>query len=313
MGFKMKGFGGFKEKSSPTTYKSAPTKKTYDEAYDTRSKKYQGMDRASYIKEAKNYNREKYVERDIGTKKDGKTYTVAQSNADKPTASKEYNTMQKGLREERKAEVAAQAKKDATGVDKKRNEAYAKKNKATEKPKTTEKPKVGSVTKSEKDKGNLVVNKELMKKAEKNQRVSKATTTEKKEVGPKKEVTVKSAKASKKAGVKEAKQKGYETRKEKRQAVGGARQEGRANVKKARLSKKREKLQNKEDKKYSKSVDKKIKQSGKEAKKADKKYVKGEIKKANRASDIDKLKGKKSTVRRRNKVEDLEAKQRLYA
>ena len=276
MGFKMKGFGGFKEKSSPTTYKPAPTKKTYDEAYDTRSKKYQGMDRASYIEEAKNYNRDKYSDDDIGTKKDGKTYTVAQSN-------KGYGTETK----KRKLEVAAQAKKDATGVDKKRNEAYAKKKKATEK------PKVGSVTKSEKAKGNLVVNKELMKKAEKNQRVKKATTTEKKEIGPKNRVTVKSAKANKKAGVKEAKQKGYETRKDRREAVSGARKAGKAGVKEARKDKRD------------------LKKAEKNTKKSDKREVKTAIKNAGRASKVGRLKNKKSTVKRRNKIEDLEAKQRL--
>ena len=248
--------------------KKTPLMKTYDEAYETRGKKYQGMDKASYIKEAKAYNKKEY-------------------NTEKPSDLTYTDKVWKASGKKYEERKTAQAKRDATGVDKKRNEAYAKKKKATEK------PKVGSVTKSEKAKGNLVVNKELMKKAEKNQRVKKATTTEKKEIGPKNRVTVKSAKANKKAGVKEAKQKGYETRKDRREAVRGARKAGKAGVKEARKDKRD------------------LKKAEKNTKKSDKREVKTAIKNAGRASKVGRLKNKKSTVKRRNKIEDLEAKQRL--
>tara|TARA_R110000823_G_scaffold314658_1_gene444289 strand:- start:41 stop:1153 length:1113 start_codon:yes stop_codon:yes gene_type:complete len=248
--------------------KKTPLMKTYDEAYETRGKKYQSMDKASYIKEAKAYNKKEY-------------------NTENPSNLTYTNKVYKESGEKFEKRRAAQTKRDATGVDKKRNEAYAKKKKATEK------PKVGSVTKSEKAKGNLVVNKELMKKAEKNQRVKKATTTEKKEIGPKNRVTVKSAKANKKAGVKEAKQKGYETRKDRREAVRGARKAGKAGVKEARKDKRD------------------LKKAEKNTKKSDKREVKTAIKNAGRASKVGRLKDKKSTVKRRNKIEDLEAKQRL--
>ena len=234
--------------------------KTYKEAYKTRGKKYQDMGEAEYIKEAKAQNLKKY-----GTTK---------PSSDK-SLSKEKKT-------ELKTQQKAQAKKDATGVDKKRNEANSKKT------------KVGDVSKEQKAKGKLVVNQELMKNAEKNQRVSNATVKEKKApIGPKERTTVKKAKANKKAGVKEAKQKGYETRKDRRAAVSDARKSGRAGVKEARKDKKN------------------LKKAEKNTRKRNKKEVKAAITDAKRSAKIDKLKSKKSTNKRSNKIDDLQAKRKL--
>ena len=86
--------------------------KTYKEAYKTRGKKYQDMGEAEYIKEAKAQNLKKY-----GTTK---------PSSDK-SLSKEKKT-------ELKTQQTTQAKKDATGKDKKRNEtARVKKATVTEK------------------------------------------------------------------------------------------------------------------------------------------------------------------------------------
>jgi len=243
--------------------------KTYKEAFKTRSKKYQDMDEATYIKQAKAYNKKEY-------------------NTENP--SDPTKNFQGTKYEKRKA---AQAKRDATGVDKKRNEAYAANKKKEASAKKTE-VKVGSVTESEKKKGNLVVNEKLMKNAEKNQRVSNATVTEKKKpIGPKERTTVKKAKATKKAGVKDAKQKGYETRKDRRAAVSDARKAGRAGVKEARKDKRD------------------LKKAEKNTRKRDKKQVKAAITDAKRAAKIDKLKSKKSTNKRSNKIDDLQAKRKL--
>ena len=250
--------------------------KTYKEAYQTRSKKYQDMDEATYIKQAKAYNKKEY-------------------NTEKPSDLTYTNKIYKQYGEKFEKRRAAQDKRDRTGVDKKRNEAYAKKKEASAKKKeATKKPKVGDVTKSEKAKGNLVVNEKLMKNAEKNQRVSKATVTEKKKpIGPKERTTVKKAKATKKAGVKDAKQKGYETRKDRRAAVSDARKSGRAGVKEARKDKRD------------------LKKAEKNTRKRDKKEVKAAITDAKRAAKIDKLKSKKSTNKRSNKIDDLQAKRKL--
>ena len=255
--------------------------KTYKEAYKTRGKKYQDMDEATYIKEAKSFNKKEYGSENPSTRS--------------------INLHKEGNTEKLAKRKAAQAKKDATGVDKKRNEANAKKkaaakNTETNKPKNTEtnKPKVGDVTKEQKAKGKLVVNQELMKNAEKNQRVSNATVTEKKKpIGPKERTTVKKAKATKKAGVKDAKQKGYETRKDRRAAIKDARKSGRAGVKEARKDKKN------------------LKKAEKNTRKRDRKEVKGAITDAKRAAKIDKLKSKKSTNKRSNKIDDLQAKRKL--
>ena len=259
-----------------TSKKNDGITKTYKEAYKTRGKKYQDMDEATYIKQAKAYNKKEY-------------------NTEKPSDLTYTNKIYKQYGEKFEKRRAAQDVKDRTGVDKKRNEAYAKKKEASAKKKeATKKPKVGDVTKSEKAKGNLVVNEKLMKNAEKNQRVSKATVTEKKKpIGPKERTTVKKAKATKKAGVKDAKQKGYETRKDRRAAVSDARKSGRAGVKEAR--------KNKRD----------LKKAEKNTRKRDKKEVKAAITDAKRAAKIDKLKSKKSTNKRSNKIDDLQAKRKL--
>ena len=179
--------------------------KTYKEAYKTRGEKYKDMGEAEYIKEAKAQNLKKY-----GTTK---------PSSDK-SLSKEKKT-------ELKTQQTTQAKKDATGVDKKRNETA---------------------------------------------RVKKATVTEKKTIGPKNRVTVKAAKASKKAKIKDAKQKGYETRKDKRAAVSDARKSGRAGVKEARKNKrdlkKAEKNTRKNDKKVVKAAISDAKTAAKNDKKA---------------------------------------------
>ena len=255
-----------------STKKTDGMTKTYKEAFKTRGEKYKDMDEATYIKEAKAYNKKEY-------------------NTEKPSDITYTNKNYKQYGEKFEKRRAAQDVKDRTGVDKKRNEAYAKKKEASAK--KTE-VKVGSVTESEKKKGNLVVNEKLMKNAEKNQRVSKATVTEKKKpIGPKERTTVKKAKATKKAGVKDAKQKGYETRKDRRAAVSDARKSGRAGVKEARKDKRD------------------LKKAEKNTRKRDKKQVKAAITDSKRAAKIDKLKSKKSTNKRSNKIDDLQAKRKL--
>jgi hypothetical protein len=285
MAFKMKGFSypgtspaKMKKDSSMKMMKKSPTKKTYKEAYATRGKKYQDMDEETYIKEAKNYNRKKYLDRDIGKKidkdgyvsKDGKMKTVAQSTADSPTGSKEYNELQKKLRKRRKAEVAAQAKKDATGVDKKRNEAY-KKSKAVKKETKTNPKKQTN----------------LGPVAEKKVKVS-----DKKTIGPKNRVTVKSAKNSKKKAITDARQKSYDpdrktNRKLKRKAVKDARKSGREAVKEARATKRL------------------VKKTVKANKRKDKKEVKQAIKNAKKAARADKLDAKISKSKRPNSRRNL--------
>lgn len=247
--------------------------KTYKEAYATRGEKYKDMDEATYIKEAKSFNKKEY-----GTEN---------------PSTRSINLHKEGNTEKLAKRKAAQAKKDATGVDKKRNEANAKK-KAAAKNTETKRPKVGDFTKEQKAKGKLVVNQELMKNAKKNQRVSNATVTEKKKpIGPKERTTVKKAKATKKASVKNAKQKSYETRKDRRAAVSDARKSGRAGVKEARKDKRD------------------LKKAEKNTRKRDKKEVKAAITDAKRAAKIDKLKSKKSTNKRSNKIDDLQAKRKL--
>jgi len=89
---------------------ASPAKKTYKEAYLTRGKKYQDMDEATYIKEAKRQNIEEY-----NTTEPTKVYKTL-------TKEQKATSHAKGFIAKKKA----QAKRDATGVDKKRNEAYAK-------------------------------------------------------------------------------------------------------------------------------------------------------------------------------------------
>jgi len=128
----------------------------------------------------------------------------------------------------------------------------------------------------------------------KKEQVKKATVKEKKTpIGPKERTTVKKAKATKKAGVKDAKQKGYETRKDRRAAVSDARKAGRAGVKEARKDKRD------------------LKKAEKNTRKRDKKQVKAAITDSKRAAKIDKLKSKKSTNKRSNKIDDLQAKRKL--
>ena len=101
-----------------------------------------------------------------------------------------------------------------------------------------------------------------------------ATVSDKKSVGPKNRVTVKKAKSNKKVGVKEAKQKGYETKKDRRTAVRDARKTGRAEVKEARVNKRV------------------LRKAVKATKKRDKAEVKGAIGKAKNAAKADKLQSK---------------------
>lgn len=102
---------------------ASPAKKTYKEAYLTRGKKYQDMDEATYIKEAKRQNIEEY-----NTTEPTKVYKTL-------TKEQKATSHAKGFIAKKKA----QAKRDATGVDKKRNEAYAKaKKEAAQKKKNIE-------------------------------------------------------------------------------------------------------------------------------------------------------------------------------
>lgn len=259
MAFKMRGFSY--PGTSPAKMKKSPTKKTYKEAYATRGKKYQDMDEKTYIEEAKNYNREKYADDEIGKRRDGKMYTVAQSNKDGEAAE---------MQEWRKKEVAAQAKRDATGVDKKRNEAY-KKSKAVKKQTETN-------PKKETNLGPV---------AEKKVKVS-----EKKTIGPKNRVTVKSAKNSKKKAITDARQKSYDpdrktNRKLKRKAVKDARKSGREAVKEARATKRL------------------VKKTVKANKRKDKKEVKQAIKNAKKAARADKLDAKISKSKKPNSRRNL--------
>ena len=89
--------------------------KTYKEAFKTREKKYQGMGEAEYIKEAKAQNLKKY-----GTTK--------------PSTEK---SLSKEKKTELKTQQAAQAKTDATGKDKKRNDAARISNATVTEKKTT--------------------------------------------------------------------------------------------------------------------------------------------------------------------------------
>ena len=109
----------------------------------------------------------------------------------------------------------------------------------------------------------------------KKEQVKKATVKEAKApIGPKERTTVKKAKANKKAGVKDAKQKGYETRKDRRAAVSDARKSGRAGVKEARKDKRD------------------LKKAEKNTRKRDKKEVKAAVKGAKNKAKASKLQAK---------------------
>jgi len=216
--------------------------KTYKEAFKTREKKYQGMGEAEYIKEAKAQNLKKY-----GTTK--------------PSTEK---SLSKEKKTELKTQQAAQAKTDATGKDKKRNDAA---------------------------------------------RISNATVTEKKAAKPKKKVTVKGAKDSKKAGVRDAKQKGYETKKDRKEAISDARKSGKAGVKgakeKAKLAKSRERAMNKDSKMQAKAGRKEVKAAVKGAKnKAKASKLQDKI---DKSSKVESKVSSKRNLKRADKINKLNA------